>query len=175
MFQEFVDKERFQRAAWDLLIPAQHDAIRSGEWDKYLKRDTGHKRLFSADKQVTRVFGKPQDSAQFDAAVDKWKNLWQPMWDRYQAASLFQCQREFAMDRADESFAIYSWSEYATEFRDFVTTECDAIREIIQTGYSIDDDLLSKSEALHEKLRADMLKKYRPEQDDFLRSLGTLD
>ena len=62
MQEEFIAKERFQRAAWDILTAEQKQKLLSGEWDKFLKKNTGHKRLFFADRIVRRAVGRNPDN-----------------------------------------------------------------------------------------------------------------
>ena len=174
MFEEFVAQERFQRAAWDVLTVEQRKALLSSEWDPFLKKSMGHGRLFSANKQVQRVFGKADDENKFDAAVDHWEKAWEPVFEYYQAASEFQRKREFSMDDAGENFAAASWKEYASAFRGFSETECDAIRGLVQAGYEKDAEFLNKITNFQTKLRADMVKKYESNAAEFLRRLGVM-
>ena len=160
MFEEFVDRERFQQAFWEILTPEQRTKLLSGEWDKYLKKSTGHGRLYSAPKQVTRALGKPDFPEAFAEASAKWEERWDPMLSQYLNASKFQRQREFSMDLADEAFAVASWQEYAKEFRNFVTMERDAIRELVQAGYEPGVDLSKRIEKEQQKLRDQMVGKY---------------
>lgn len=161
MEQEFFDKEQFQRAAWNILTDANRQNLRSGKWDKFMKRSTGHSRLFSADKQISRVLGKPDRLDEFTATEVKWKKQWDVMSETYEAESLFERKREFAMDLADEDFSITSWrNSYTPAFREFAEHECDAIRELLQSGYEIDKVAQGKLNAFREKLSTDAATKY---------------
>ncbi len=172
MFEEFVDKERFQRAVWEVLTSEQRAKLLSGEWDEYLKKSTGHGRLYSAPKQVTRALGKPENPEAFETAAKKWEERWTPMLEKYQAASKFQQQREFSMDLADEKFAVASWQKYAEEFREFITMERDAIRELVQVGYAPGVELNDKVAGTQAQLRAQMIEKYSDKAGSFLKLLN---
>jgi len=174
MFEEYMAAERFHRAFLAILNADQRSKLISGEWDSFLKKSTGHKRLFSADKQVRRVMGKPDDRAAFEQASRRWHDLWRPMHKRYLAASKFQRQRQFAIDLGGEDFDVAAWQEYAKAFRAFVTMECDAVRDILQTGYEIDGRAAAKLDQNCNRLHADMIEKYRPGCSDFLRAIGSI-
>ncbi len=174
MFEEFIAAEQFQRAFWTILTVNQQNNLLSGEWDSYLKKSTGHKRLFSADKQVQRVLGKPDNPGASNQVNEHWSQLWQPMHQRYLAASKFQRQREFAMDLTDENFSVAAWDEYAAAFRAFVTMECDAVREILQASYDLDAAASAQLDQNRDHLHADMIEKYRPKYSDFLRAIGAI-
>ena len=78
------------------------------------------------------------------------------------------------MDDAGENFAAASWKEYASAFRGFSETECDAIRGLVQAGYEKDAEFLNKITNFQTKLRADMVKKYESNAAEFLRRLGVM-
>jgi len=174
MFEEFIVAERFHRAFWAILNTDQRAKLLSGEWDSYLKKSTGHKRLFSAGKQVRRVMGKPDHPEAFDRASTLWNERWQAMHQGYLAASKFQRQRQFSMDLTDEDFDVEAWDEYATAFRAFVTMECDAVRDILQTGYDLDAAATAQLDQTRDQLHTDMIEKYRPGCSDFLRAIGAI-
>lgn len=161
MFQEFVATEKFQRAAWDLLTTEQQTALRSGKWDKHLKKSTGHGRLFSADKQITRVLGKPDARDSFSRSEKAWRKRWETMWETYQEAARFERKRESSMDLADEAFAIHASQErYAPAFRAFAEQECEAIRELLQSGYRLNDEARRALANHRETLRNEALDSY---------------
>lgn len=160
MFEEFIAKERFQTKAWQILTAAQQEQLLSGAWDQYLKKSTGHGRLYSAPKQVSRELGKPDHPELFAQTAEKWRAAWQPMLAEYNSASQFQRKREFSLNLAGEPFAAASWSDYAKAFRAFVTMERDAIRELVQSGYDINPDLEEKLAKTEAKFRDGMIRKY---------------
>lgn len=173
MFQEFVATEKFQRAAWDLLTTEQQSALRSGKWDKHLKKSTGHSRLFSADKQITRALGKPDAPESFDRAQSAWRERWETMWETYQEAAAFERKREFTMDLAGEDFAIHAWQErYAPAFRAFAEHECEAIRELLHSGYSLNANQRDALNVHRETLRSEALNKYQESAADLLEILS---
>jgi len=175
MFEEFVARERFQRAVWDILTLEQRKKIRSGEWDKFLKKSTGHKRLFYADRIVSRAFGLPDHPAALDTAVAHHRNLWKPMRDHYQKAARFERQCEFSMDLADEKFVLATWSDYAKAFRAFATAECESVREILQAGYDTDAKLAKKLDQHLLHLRTEMIAKFRAGAADLLLNLSEIE
>ncbi|MDF1812929.1 MAG: hypothetical protein P1V20_11965 [Verrucomicrobiales bacterium] len=172
MFEEFADKERFQRAAWNVLTDAQRNSLRAGEWDQYMKKSTGHGRLFSADKQIARVLGKPNHPAAFNTLLTDWQERWQTMWDTYQEAAAFERKREFSMDIASEAFSLHAWkNRYAPAFRAFAEHECEALRQLLQTGYQLDETARGKLNQHRAKLRTDALKKYKHSPEELLNLL----
>jgi|TARA_B110000305_G_C19388998_1_gene613802 hypothetical protein len=161
MEEEFIDKERFQRTAWNILTDSNKQDLLIGKWDKYLKKSTGHGRLFSANKQISRVLGKPDHLVEFASAEAEWRRRWDIMWKAYEAESLFERKREFAMGLADETFSIASWRKnYAPAFRAFAEHESDAIRELLQNGYELDETTREKLGAFQQKLGTDAAAKY---------------
>lgn len=174
MFQEFVDKERFQRDAWNILTEVQKQSLLSGKWDEYLKKSTGHRRLFSADKQITRILGRPDHPDKFETLEATWRSRWEKMWNTYQEAAAFERKREFAMDLASGEFSLHAWKDfYEPAFRDFATHECEAIRELLQTGYQRDSKTLQSLEDHRTGLRSDALEKYSHCPDELLAVLKT--
>jgi len=162
MEQEFFDKERFQRAAWNLLTEKNKEDLLGGKWDRYLKKEAGHGRLFSADKQVTRVLGKPDKPEAFNKVKGVWRTQWNIMWNAFQSESEFERKREFSMDVADETFAITSWRQnYVPGFREFAEHECDAIRALVQAGYKIDGEARIEIENYRGNLRKGALEKHK--------------
>ena len=161
MLQEFVATERFQRAAWEILTDDQRRSLRSGAWDSHLRKRTGHRRLFSADKQIARVLGKPDFPDAFTDQEAAWRKRWDAMWTRYQAAATFERKRESSMNLADEAFAIHAWNDrYAPAFRAFVVHECEAIRDLLQAGYRLDDEARRALANHRETLRNEALDRY---------------
>ncbi len=175
MFEEFVARERFQRAVWDILALEQRKKIRSGEWDKLLKKSTGHKRLFYADRIVSRALDLPDHPAALDTAVEHRRNLWEPMRDHYQNAARFERQCEFSMDLTDEKFVFATWSDYAKAFRAFATAECESVREILQAGYDTDAKLAEKLDQHLLPLRSEMVTRFRPGAADLLLNLSEIE
>tara|TARA_R110002049_G_scaffold285698_4_gene467126 strand:+ start:310451 stop:311407 length:957 start_codon:yes stop_codon:yes gene_type:complete len=172
MFQEFVARERFQRAMWDTFDESQRAKIVSGQWDHLVKKNVGHGRLFSADKQVRRALGPPVDARAFQQKSDSRRQLWEPMLATYRAAAKFERQREFAMDLYDEPFAIEAWHDYAAAFRPFAEAECHSIREIVQAGYADDAKLTEKITQHTSELYSQMLEKYGESSKAFLQHLS---
>ncbi len=174
MFQEFVAQERFQRAAWSVLTSGQKEQLLSGALDAKLKKSTGHSRGFFADRIVQRALGKPDHSEAFEAAVMDWRVRWEGVQAAEQEAARLDRQREFAMEAADEDFAVAAWTADAGAVRAWAEAERDAIRDLVQAGYDIDPDLRAKVTSLVEEQRAEMINKYQEHGGELLRRLGEL-
>lgn len=174
MFQEFIAQERFQRAAWSILTTQQKEMLLSGALDAKLKKSTGHSRAFFADRIVQRALGKPDHAEAFALKVDEWRTQWNGVQRAADDAAKFDRQREFAMDLADEDFAVAAWQTDAPVFRAWAEAERDAIRDLVQAGYEIDADLHERVARLVGEQRAEMPGKYRGHAADLLRRLGEL-
>tara|TARA_R110002049_G_scaffold78064_3_gene199194 strand:+ start:386 stop:1357 length:972 start_codon:yes stop_codon:yes gene_type:complete len=172
MLQEFVAQERFQRAFWAILTPEQKQQIIAGELDSKYKKSTGHSRGFFADRIVTRALGKPDHPDAFESATSAWRAKWEQVQESMEQQARFNRQREFAMDTADESFAVASWPDQAQAFREFAEAERDAIRDLVQAGYGVNDALKEKVALLMKTQRAEMREKYRDHGSDLLHRMG---
>lgn len=175
MFQEHIAQDRFQRAAWALLTPAQKTALLRGDHDSQLKKSTGHSRGFFADRIVTKALGKPDHPDVFKTTTDLWRTRWQTIQANLEAAAKFDRQREFAMDEADETFAIASWPAQARAFRAFAEAERDAIRALVQAGYALDEKQIAKAQNASDSLRTEAIEKYRTGAETLLRALGLIE
>lgn len=175
MFEELVMRDRFQRAAWAVFTLEQREKLVAGDYDILIKKNTGHRRVFSAHKQVLKALGKPQDKAAFDAAVVEWEKKWEAVTEWNMGAARFDRQREMAMDQADESFAVISAKESERVFSEFTRAERDAIRDLVQAGYAGDTALGKKAAATRDKLRNKMLTDYREHGEELLRRLGEIE
>ncbi len=63
--QERIAQHRLCRDAWAILDADQRAALARGDWDRHVKKSTGHKRAYFGDRIVSRALGKPDDSAAF--------------------------------------------------------------------------------------------------------------
>ena len=174
MFEEFVETERFQRDVWAIFTTEQKQRLIAGDWDAYIKKNTGHSRAFTAHKQVVKALGKPPNKTEFDRAVIEWERKWQPVSTEIEASAKFERQRELSMDESNEAFAVAAWMEQETAFRIFSLAERDAIRELVSAGYPSANDLKSTIATYQEKLRLEMIEKYREHAGELLKGLGEL-
>ena len=172
MLQEFVAQERFQRAFWTILTPEQKQQITAGELDSKYKKSTGHSRGFFADRIVTRALGKPDHPDAFETATSAWRAKWEQVQESMAHQARFNRQREFAMDAADGAFAVATWPDQAQAFREFAEAERDAIRDLVQAGYGVDDPLKEKVALLMKTQRTEMREKYRDHGSDLLHRMG---
>ncbi len=172
MLEEMVADYQFQQAAWEILDQEQQQKLLSGVWDKYMKKSTGHKRLFGADKQIRKALGPPDDTANFEKAKALWSEKWPAMWERYQAAATFDHKRQFYRNLSSEAFAIHAWQEnYAPAFREFADYECEAVRDLLQSGYSLNDSQLATLAAYRKSLRDSAAKKFEGNPEEILQLL----
>jgi hypothetical protein len=160
MFEEYVARERFQRAAWAVFTPEQRQQIVAGKLDSLIKKNMGHRRAFSANKQVIKMLGKPANPSAFNRVVARWEKKWEAVSQQSERSDKFNRQREWVMDQTDETFAVAAWPEQETAFRNFTQSERDAIRDLIQAGYSNETDLAEKITAIQQQLRALIFEKY---------------
>ena len=168
MFEEYVVRERFQRAAWAVFTPEQRQQIVAGNHDSLIKKNMGHRRAFSANKQVTKMLGKPANPSAFNRVVAQWKKQWEAVSQLSESSDKFNRQREWVMDQTDEAFAVAAWEEQESAFRSFTQSERDAIRDLIQAGYSNEADLAEKTAAIQQELRALIFEKYTGYAEKFL-------
>ena len=172
MFQEFVARERFQRNAWAILTPSQQKHLIAGTYDSLIKKNLGHGRAFSAVKQVTKALGKPQNQIAFDQVAATWERKWESIYALNDSAAKFDRQREFAMELADETFALASAKEAEKAFNAFTTAERDAIRDLVQAGYALNAGLDKKLNEVQNVLRSKMLEYHREHGNELLRRMG---
>ena len=99
---------------------------------------------------------------------------WQSVSTEIEAAAKFERQRELSMDESNEAFAVAAWMEQETAFRIFALAERDAIRELVSAGYPSANDLKSTIATYQEKLRLEMIEKYREHAGELLKGLGEL-
>ncbi len=174
MFDEFISKEHFQRRAWAVFTSEQKQKLIAGDYDSHIRKNTGHTKAFSANKQVLRALGEPDHPAAFDVVIARREAAWQDVVTAHRTTAKFSRQRELSMDETDEAFAIEFWKEQEAAFRLFTQAERDGIRELIQTGYENSPELVEKAAAFREGLRQQMLEKYSEHAADLLRMLGEL-
>ncbi|MBI1373996.1 MAG: hypothetical protein GC159_14840 [Phycisphaera sp.] len=172
MFEEFVARDRFQRAAWAVLTAEQKQQLAAGDFDASIKKNTGHSRAFSADKQVLRALGQPRDQAAFDKAAAAWRAKWEAVADANEAAAKLDRQRELAMDLTDEAFAAATAHEAGKAFGAFARAERDAIRDLLHAGYAESPDVSAAVAKAKDDLRTRMLDAYGDHGAELLRMMG---
>lgn len=172
MLQEFVAQERFQRAFWAILRPEQKQQVTAGGLESKYKKSTGHSRGFFADRIVIKALGKPAHPDAFEKATSAWRARWEDVQAGMEESARFNRQREFAMDAADEAFAVATWPDQARAFCAFAKAERDAIRDLVQAGYEVDGPLREKVTALVKSQRTEMLEKYQAQGAELLHRMG---
>tara|TARA_B110000305_G_scaffold95171_2_gene107169 strand:- start:4525 stop:5436 length:912 start_codon:yes stop_codon:yes gene_type:complete len=168
MFEEYVARERFQRAAWAAFTPEKRQRIVAGNHDSLIKKNVGHRRAFSANKQVIKMLGAPANPSAFNRVVAQWEKQWEAVSEQSERSDKFNRQREWLMDQTDEAFAVAAWPEQETAFRNFTQSERDAIRDLIQVGYSNEANLAKKITTIQQQLRTLIFEKYTEYAEQFL-------
>ena len=78
------------------------------------------------------------------------------------------------MDLADEAFALATWPDYDRAFSAFARAERDAIRALVQAGYTRDAELEARVKKLIEKQRSELIEKYHTRASELLQQLGEI-
>lgn len=172
MKQEYIEKEDYQKQAWDILTAEQKKQLLDGEFDSWIKKHIGHLKKFSAHKQVTKFMKKPTNQAGYDKVTKEWEEKWKSVQSTILKAREFQRKREFARDLYDTDFSTASWEVTEKAFRNFALAEGEAIREITQASYGDQRYLKKKVDGYREQLSGEMVERYGDGAEDFLKVLG---
>jgi hypothetical protein len=137
--QEQIAHHRYCRDAWALLTEAQREQLKRGDWDKFVKKSTGHKRTYFGDRVVRRALGEPTKvdafklrSAQFEkehTGIQKALLVAESRWRR----------AKFAMPSLPDEVMAQAWRPVDDAYRAFFLSQARHIDELSRAGYDLDD------------------------------------
>ncbi|MCF7848010.1 MAG: hypothetical protein K9M45_04105 [Kiritimatiellales bacterium] len=160
--QENMVSYHFAADAWNVLDAEQRQKLLAGEWDEYVKKNTGHTRLYRADKLVRQALGAPKDKGRFENVSNDWKPKFDAAREGFMEHEVRERRIMFSQDLIDEQMIAGAWQEQVPVWHKMFMTECDAVRDLCQSSYSMKDSAIkAKLEKTIADINRQMLEKYQ--------------
>ncbi|WP_146456073.1 hypothetical protein [Rubripirellula tenax] len=137
MAQESRLQERFFRAVWNILTKQQQVELIAGDYDSFVKKNMGHQRAFSSDKQVRKAFGDPSGVDASTRVAETRRKKYAEGYVGYSRAAEVVRRAELAFDLIDRPLYHSAVSEMHRHFRTICMLDFDARRAIYQSGYDL--------------------------------------
>ncbi|MCB1237816.1 MAG: hypothetical protein KDM91_22310 [Verrucomicrobiae bacterium] len=167
--QEHLAQYRFAREVWDLLTPEQQAKLIAGDWKAHATLDTGHQRADATAKIVTRALGKPDRTAEFEAAGAAWSNERVPLHTALRDAEDLERRLAFAMDLNDEGVCHRAAVTATDAYAKLYLAEANAVRRLVRAGYA---DAAAGCDRAAAEAWAEAPKRFAPGAADLIRLLS---
>lgn len=138
--RERIAQHHLCRDAWALLTPAQRASLSRGDWDRFVRKSTGHQRAYFGDRIVVRALGPPNHREAFE-------NLSSEL-ERKQSTirrNLLEAERRwriltFAQPAASDEILAAEWQRTSVALGAFFLDQVEHIDRLVGAGYDLSED-----------------------------------
>ena len=154
---ERIGHHQLCRDVWQILTPDQREAVVDGDWDRHVRKSTGHKRDYFGDRIVVRALGKPSDPDRFRTVSDTLRAEHKAI-----QRDLLDAERRWRMltlahPAVSDELLAAEWNRMAAALGAFFMHQAGQYVRLTRAGYDLKDDELRVLVAAQPKRELDEL------------------
>lgn len=136
---ERVAHHRLFRDAFRILTPEQQRRLSAGEWDRFVRKSTGHKRAYFGDRIVVKALGEPSDPVRFKINSDHLAQEQAKIRKKLLAVESRWRKLTLQIPAVSDQLLVAEWYRTADALGSFFMNQVTNIHVLCRAGYELAD------------------------------------